>query len=78
MADRAVATLALDPDSIQLAFARNNRGDALNALGRYAEAETLYVRAKNIQEKVLGASHPVVGRTLGNLAIVTPRFFERR
>ena len=38
-ADQAVATLALDPDSAPLAFARNNRGDALNALGRYADAE---------------------------------------
>ena len=57
LADRAVATLALDPDGIQLAFARNNRGDALNALGRYAEAEDDYRDALRILRAQLGETH---------------------
>jgi tetratricopeptide (TPR) repeat protein len=57
LSDRAVATLALDPDSVLLAFARNNRGDALNALGRYAEAEGDYRDALRIVQAQLGAEH---------------------
>jgi len=67
LADRAVATLALDPDSLQLAFARNNRGDALNALGRYAEAEVDYSDAVRIIRAQLGATHYKVAYPLHGL-----------
>jgi tetratricopeptide (TPR) repeat protein len=43
MADRSVEILGrLDPDSIQLAYARSNRADVLVKLGRYQEADASY------------------------------------
>ena len=56
-ADQAVAILALDPDSVALSFARNNRGDALNALGRYSEAEPEYREALRIMSAQLGPTN---------------------
>jgi hypothetical protein len=38
--------------------------------GKYAEAEGLLKRALLIREKALGASHPDVGQSLNNLALV--------
>jgi tetratricopeptide (TPR) repeat protein len=67
LADRAVTTLALDPDSLLLAFGRNNRGDALNALGRYAEAEDDYRDALRIIRAQLGATHYKVAYPLHGL-----------
>lgn len=39
-------------------------------LGRYAEAEPLYLRALRIQEKTLGNNHPEVAASLNNLAVL--------
>jgi tetratricopeptide (TPR) repeat protein len=38
--------------------------------GKYAESEGLFKRALTIREKVLGSSHPQVGKTLNNLGFV--------
>jgi eukaryotic-like serine/threonine-protein kinase len=67
LADRNLAILgALDSDSILLAYTLNNRGDSLNGLARYAEAERSYESALRIIRAQLGAtsyraSVPLVG-----------------
>src|SRR5262245_19440384 len=52
------------------AVALNKLGIAVQAQGKYADAEGLFERALTIREKALGASHPDVGQTLNNLALV--------
>ena len=39
-----------------------------SALGRYAEAESLFLRSLSIKERVLGPEHPDVAKSLNNLA----------
>ena len=49
LAERAVEILGkLDPDSTHLAYALNNRGDALSMVGRYDKAEESYRAALRI------------------------------
>ena len=56
--DRAIEILALDANSIELAIAHNNRGDALNALKRYADAETEYTAAlRGLRAQLGPANH---------------------
>jgi tetratricopeptide (TPR) repeat protein len=52
------------------AQALHSRGLAAWREGKYSEAEGLYKRALAIREQALGASHPDVGTTLNNLALV--------
>jgi tetratricopeptide (TPR) repeat protein len=62
-ANRAVDILAqLDPDSVQLAFALNNRGEALNGLKKHKAAEESFLAALRIldlQPKVAEHSRAV-------------------
>ena len=55
-ADRAVGILIAhsDPEAFSLAIAYSNQGDALNALGRYADAEKAYDIALKILAKNVG------------------------
>jgi len=46
----------------------NNLGVVLAAEAKYAEAEPLYQRALEIDEKALGPDHPAVATHLSNLA----------
>ena len=53
--DRSIEILTiLDPNSALLASAFNDRGEALNALGRHSEAETDFRRALQIVEMQFG------------------------
>jgi CHAT domain-containing protein len=51
----------------------NRQGVTLYQQGRYAGAESLFKRALDIREKVLGSEHPDVGQSLDNLALVYAR-----
>jgi tetratricopeptide (TPR) repeat protein len=46
----------------------NNIGSIYYAMGRYIDAEPLFVRALDIREKQLGSDHPSTASTLYNLA----------
>src|SRR5262245_35343333 len=50
------------------ADALNQQAMTLHQRGKYAEAEALYKRSLDIQEKALGSDHPKVGIALDNLA----------
>jgi tetratricopeptide (TPR) repeat protein len=47
--------------------AGNNLADALDAQGKYAEAETMYLEVLAVQRRVLGPEHPSTLRTSSNL-----------
>src|SRR6185295_4940920 len=55
-------------DDDHLAASWNNLGTACRALGRYAEAETLYRQAVNLREAILGPEHPELAAVLNNYA----------
>jgi tetratricopeptide (TPR) repeat protein len=46
----------------------NNLAALYDAMGRYPEAEPLYVRSLSIYEQQLGADHPNTATSLNNLA----------
>jgi len=58
----------LGPEHVEVAASLNNLAATYRALGRYDEAEPLYVRSLGIREKVLGAENPEVATSLNNLA----------
>ncbi len=62
------AAEALRPDDPSVALALNDLGMFYYRANRDAEAEPLYKRALEIQEKALGTTHPNVVQTLHNLA----------
>ncbi|HEY7370855.1 MAG TPA: tetratricopeptide repeat protein, partial [Polyangia bacterium] len=70
IADQCLAVLGpLDADSVLLAYTLNNRGDALSALRRYAEAERDYQTSLRIMRAQFGETSsvtavPIVG--IGN------------
>jgi len=69
LSERAVQILGeFDPDGIQLAYARDNQGDALLKLGRYREAETSYLAVLRALQAQFGPSHPDVALALHGLA----------
>ena len=61
-ADRAVNIFVKngDPDGVQLAATLATRGDSLNALGRYAEAESTFERSLRIFNDQSNPMHPEV------------------
>ncbi len=58
----------LGPDHLSVATTLNNLAGLYQFQGRYAEAEPLYKRSLEINEKALGPDHPSVATTLNNLA----------
>ena len=75
----------LDPDGIHIAYTLNNRGEALNALGRYGEAEKDYLAALPIMRAQFGptsykVSYPIQGLGEARLGQGDPkgavRYFE--
>ena len=86
-ADRAVEIFLehSDPEAFSLAFVYSNQGDALSALGRYADAEKAYDNALKIHRKNVGAMNPELAFALHGLAamklnqgaaVTAVRFFE--
>jgi len=65
--NRAVDIVSFDPNSLQLAIARNNRGDALLALKRYPEAEADYAGALRVLRAQLGPEGYDTGQPLHGL-----------
>ncbi len=59
---------ALGPEHPDVGNRLNNLATVYSDLGRYSEAEPLYIRALEITEKALGPEHPDVGNRLNNLA----------
>jgi tetratricopeptide (TPR) repeat protein len=58
-----------DPEiDIDLATSLNNLAYLYRSIGKYAQAEPLYVRALAIKEEQLGANHPSTATSLNNLA----------
>ncbi len=51
-----------------MAGSLNNLANLYREMGRYAEAEPLFRRSLEINEKQLGADHPNVAQSLNNLA----------
>ena len=64
----AVEQKALGPQHQYLASTLNYRARLYDEQGRYAEAESLYLRALEISEKGLGPEHLDVATSLNNLA----------
>ncbi|WP_146141165.1 tetratricopeptide repeat protein [Stenomitos frigidus] len=56
------------PDLTPLANSLNYLGLLYKSQGRYAEAESLYMRSLQIYEQQLGEDHPYVATSLNNLA----------
>ena len=64
----SLVTSAFGPDVRETATALNNLALTYQSLARYKEAEPLYRRAIEIDEKVLGKDHPDVATDYNNLA----------
>ncbi len=60
--------LAVEDDS-ELATDYSYLAGLYRAMGRYSEAEPLYVRSLSIREQQLGADHPSTATSLNNLAL---------
>jgi tetratricopeptide (TPR) repeat protein len=65
--EEAIA-LQTEEDSIELARNLNNLARLHYSMGRYREAEPLYVRSLAIREQQLGTDHPDTAISLNNLA----------
>jgi tetratricopeptide (TPR) repeat protein len=65
-----LVTSALGPDAPEIATALNNLAFTYGSLARYVEAEPLYRRAIEIDEKVLGKDHRSVAIRYDNLAVL--------
>src|SRR5215510_1464128 len=63
-----LVTSAFGPDARQTATALNNLALTYHYLARYMEAEPLYRRAIEIDERVFGKDHPNVATDYNNLA----------
>jgi tetratricopeptide (TPR) repeat protein len=64
---------AIDLASISspdLATSLHNLAGLYESMGRYAEAEPLYLRSLTIREEQLGANHPDTANSLNNLALL--------
>ena len=64
----STVTSVFGPDAPETATALNNLALTYHSLARYTEAEPLYRRAIEIDEKALGKDHPDVARDYNNLA----------
>ncbi|CAN0068607.1 unnamed protein product, partial [Ectocarpus sp. 12 AP-2014] len=64
----AVGGTMSDSDDLKIAIDLRNRADRLREQGNYAEAAPLYLRAIEIQEKILGPDHQDLATTLNNRA----------
>jgi tetratricopeptide (TPR) repeat protein len=73
----AIREKALDPGHLQTAVTLNRLAQALTALARFSEAETLYQRSITISEKNSSAGAPeetaIALRNLGDLWITLGR-----
>jgi len=71
-ARRAIETLRAngDTDGFGLAIATCNLADALNALGKYSEAETAYNQSIRLFDKEVGSKHPELAYALHGLGMV--------
>src|SRR5262249_45800317 len=65
----SLVTSAFGPDARETATALNNLALTYSRLARNNEAEPLYRRAIDIDEKVLGKDHPAVAIQYNNLAL---------
>ncbi len=63
-----VAREEFGDESTELATALNEHALTIDALGKYAEAESLYRQALEIGEKTIGTEHPNYAIRLNNLA----------
>src|SRR5262245_53842412 len=66
----SLVTSAFGPDARQAATALNNLAITYHSLARYVDAEPLFRRAIEINEKVLGKDHPSVATNYNNLALL--------
>jgi len=66
----SLVTSAFGPDVRETATALNNLALTYQSLARYKEAEPLYRRAIEIDEKTLGKDHPSVAIDYNNLALL--------
>ncbi len=57
-------------DGVDAASRLNDRADACQAAGKYAEAESLYKQSIAILEEDLGVEHPDLANVLNNLAFL--------
>ncbi|WP_416666116.1 tetratricopeptide repeat protein [Egbenema bharatensis] len=65
--EKAIA-LQTEEDSVELARTLKNLANLYRSMGRYSEAEPLFVRSLAIYEQQLGADHPHTATSLNNLA----------
>jgi hypothetical protein len=56
----------LGADHSHVATSLNNRAELYKAMGRYSEAEPLYLRALGIWVKALPENHPYIKGVFGN------------
>jgi serine/threonine-protein kinase len=69
--DRAIALLrkGLGSEHPEIAPLISNRGEVLNALGRYEEARRSFEMARGIWERELGPDHPYMSYALTGIGI---------
>jgi tetratricopeptide (TPR) repeat protein len=70
---REQSSSALGPDHPHVGVTLNNLALTYWNWGRYADAEPIYRRAVEVQEKALGKEHPQVATSLNNLGLVYMR-----
>jgi len=66
----------LGPDHPDVATSLNNLAELYGTQGKYAEAEPLYNRALEIDEKFLGSDHPTTTTIRNNLAEIYKKMGE--
>src|SRR6516164_5980474 len=66
----SLVTSEFGSDAAETGSALNNLAVTYESLARYMDAEPLFRRAIEIDEKVLGKDHPYVARDYNNLALL--------
>ena len=66
----SMVTSEFGPEARETSIALNNLAVTYSNLARYTEAEPLYRRAIEIDEKILGKDHPSVAISYNNLALL--------
>jgi eukaryotic-like serine/threonine-protein kinase len=68
LTERALALLEAEGDGLGVARLHYQRGGILRRRGEYAAAEQAFLRARDLQVRLLGAGHPDLGPTYHDLA----------
>ena len=60
----------MGPEHNDISESLNNLGELYRDLGKYSEAETVYLRALEIRENNLNSDNPAIAESLNNLGLL--------